>query len=470
MHDKFIDALRRGRFKGTTRLITEDVVTKKREIVEDHNMFTAALDKIFDVNALGMMNYYTLLPITKLIGGIFLFWNPITESAENIYPENQGVNKLVGFAGQTSHSTDNPYRGNPNGAASEIDPDNGLVRFVWDWTLEQGIGEIRACSLTSSAAGDRGLYPAGDQMLQTMGLVIEGISRGRYGETLGSTYNTDYAIRCPYWIDNDGIGRSVFVSGNTFREFKVRHPFVRPMLIENPSFATADNYTVESTRQCTLSRSYTANYCCVGQDDSYYYIMERDSSTSTRLYIDKVAKSNMTVTSYVVDLAGVTLGRPAMTFAMMNGGIVSDGFVYWISGSNAKTFVRIDLTTPANSVELTSYLTGNISLNDTPIVLNDGLILGRNYFINGDFVYPVGARSERDDEYMVNDAYAKYKNSPMLYQIGNGDPGLAFAKCTTGGVLLLPYLATINNLQTPVYKTANKTLRCEYVVQLSGGN
>ena len=89
MHDKFIDALRRGRFKGTTRLITEDVVTKKREIVEDHNMFTAALDRIFDANALGMMNYYSLLPITKLIGGIFLFWNPITESADNIYPENQ---------------------------------------------------------------------------------------------------------------------------------------------------------------------------------------------------------------------------------------------------------------------------------------------------------------------------------------------------------------------------------------------
>lgn len=470
MHDKFIDALRRGRFKGTTRLITEDVVTKKREIVEDHNMFTAALDKIFDVNALGMMNFYSLLPITKLIGGIFLFWNPITESADNIYPENQGVNKLVGFAGQTSHSTDNPYRGNPNGAASEIDPDNGLVRFVWDWTLEQGIGEIRACSLTSAAAGDRGLYPAGDQLLQTMGLSINGISRGYYYETLGSSYNADYAKRCPISIDNDGIGRSVFVSGNTFREFKVRHPFVRPMLIENPSFASPDNYTVEFTRQCTLSRSFTANYCCVGQDDSYYYVMERDASTSTRLYIDKIAKSNLTVTSSVVDLAGVTLGRPQMSFAMMNGGIVSDGFVYWVSGSNAKTFVRIDLTTPANSVELTSYLTGNLSLIDTPIVLNDGLILGRNYLINGDFVYPVAARSPRDNEWRVNDAYAKYKNSPMLYQIGNGDPGLVAANCTTGGVLLLPYLATINNLQTPVYKTANKTLRCEYVVQLSGGN
>ena len=470
MHDKFIDALRRGRFKGTTRLITEDVVTKKREIVEDYNMFTAALDRIFDVNALGMMNYYTLLPITKLIGGIFLFWNAITESADNIYPENQGVNKLVGFAGQTSHSTDNPYRGNPNGAASEIDPANGLVRFVWDWTLEQGIGEIRACSLTSAAAGDRGLYPAGDQLLQTMGLPINGISRGYYYETLGSTYNQDYAIRCPFSIDNDGIGRSVLVSGNTFQEFKVRHPFVRPMLIENPSFTSADNYTVESTRQCTLSRSFTANYCCVGQDDSYYYVMERDASTSTRLYIDKIAKSNMSVTSSVIDLAGVTLGRPQMPFAMMNGGIVSDGYVYWISGSNAKTFVRIDLTTPANSVELTSYLTGNLSLIDTPIVLNDGLILGRNYFINGDFVYPVGVRSGRENEWIVNDSYAKYKNSPMMYQQGNGDPGLASAQATAGGVLLLPYLATINNLQTPVYKTANKTLRCEYVVQLSGGN
>ena len=85
-------------------------------------------------------------------------------------------------------------------------------------------------------------------------------------------------------------------------------------------------------------------------------------------------------------------------------------------------------------------------------------------------LYQVGTRSTRSGEYMANDAYAKYKNSPMLYQIGNGDPGLVSANCTTGGMLLLPYLATINNLQTPVYKTANKTLRCEYVVQLAGGN
>ena len=470
MNDKFIDALRRGKFKGTTRLITEDVITKKREIVEDHNMFTAAIDKIFDSNVLGMMNFYEILPITKLIGGCFLFWNNITENVNNIYPENQSVNKLVGFAGQTAHSTDNPYRGNPNGAASEIDPDNGLVRFVWDWTLEQGIGEIRACSLTSAAAGDRGLYPEGDVLLQTLGLPVDDISRARYYPNLGNVYNKEYAIREPIEIDNDGNGVSVFVSGNSFSEWTVRHPFVRPTLIEDPAFITSDNYTVIGERTATLSRSYSEGYTVIGQDDSYYYIMERDSGSATILYVDKVAKSDFSVTTSLISLSGVSLARPQMTYGKMNGGIVSDGFIYWVSGSNAKTFVRIDMATPANSVELTSYLASNISLDDNPVVMNDGLILGRNYLVNGDFIYSVGTRAIRQGEVMVNDMFARWKNGPLMHQIGNGEASFVSANCTTGGVLLLPYLATINNLQTPVYKTANKTLRCEYVVQIAGGS
>lgn len=473
MHDKFIDALRKGQLKGSTRIILEDIVTRRRIIREDNNMITSALQKIFDTNVCGLMDFNSMIPIKNIMGGCFLFWDELTESADNIYPPSQATNKLTGHAGQTTHSSASRTRGNPNGVASYVDAANGQVRFAWDFSLEQGNGQISCVSLVHPEAGDCGLYPDGSlPLMKTFGRAVSGVNQFSASALGGYTYNEAWSKTVPMSINSDGDGLCVYLSGNSFKENVVRHPWVRSSLIEDIAFNDTDNFTVVSSRTATLSRSFDWEYSQIGQDDSYYYIMERDSSTATRLYLNIVSKADFTVTASTIDISGATLARQQGRKNMVNNGIVSGGYIYWVSGSDAKNFVRINIQTPADTDLLTSYMTGNISLRDQPITKTSGLILGRNFLINGDYVYPVADRANRpgdNDRGDENDGLAHFNNSPLLVQTATlyTDPTYIYA--SNGGVLYLPALLTINNLSQPVVKTENRTCRVEYTLTIASG-
>ena len=456
--------LRAGKIKGHTRIILED--TKGHRIIkEDHNMVTNALAKIFESNYHGIVDFHAFEPIKQLVGGVYLFWNQLTESADSIYPPSQNQNKLTANAGQTPHYTADPTRGNPNGMATVIDPANGRVKFVWDWSLEQGVGQISAAALTHQNFGDAGLYTSGDLPLAIGNTFeIEGVNRYTQ-ESYGITYPELKALRFPLTITQIGTGLCVWVSGSTFKENTVRHPWVKPSLIEGCPTNSADNYTVLSTRTATLSRSFTEGYTMIAQDDSNYYVMERDSSVATRLYVDVVDKSDMTVTNLTLNITE-TLARPSAGNGMVNNGIVSGGFIYWVSGADSSTLVRIDMTTPANTVVLSSTVANPLNIKQQPVVLSDELIVGRNFLVNGDYIYPIASRLD-SDRTRTNDwieTIAEYNETPFRFSMVNSDMGLSSRYVVSGGVLV-PYLATVNNLAgDPVVKQNNQTMRCEYTL------
>lgn len=458
----------RGGFSGRARIILEDVRNHHREIVESKNIATNAMTRIFETNAFGRTDFENLQPMKDLFGGIFLFADVLTIDAGNMFPPNQGVNRMVANAGQTSFSgaAGNTTRGNPNYVATIIDPANGQIKFVWDWSLENGNGTISAAGLTNSKAGDIGLYPDGlDSLLGVYGTMPRFTTA-----TLGDTYDLAKSARYPLFIKSDGNGVSVFVSGNSLTEQTVRFPFVRPCLIESPIVTDGDNYTVVSTRTATLSRSFTAGYFQIGQDANNYYIIERDASENTKIYIDVVSKTDMSVTSKTITISGATLARPAVSVSGVNNGIVSGGYVYIVSGADAKTFVKININNAADVTILTSYLTNNISLKQQPISGAAGVILGANFFINGDYVYPVAARAARNSETRVDaENMTMYKDSPMLVNMPSSTASNNYEYMTAGSCLYLPYLATALNLQSPVVKNANKTMRVEYLLTSTGG-
>ena len=110
-----------------------------------------------------------------------------------------------------------------------------------------------------------------------------------------------------------------------------------------------------------------------------------------------------------------------------------------------------------------------------PITRTSGLILGKNFLINGDYVYPVVARSGRagsSDNYNdSNDSSALFNNSPLIVQDSTADRAYTYEYLTNGGVLYLPALYSINNLSQPVTKTEQRTMRCEYTLTVvSGGS
>lgn len=454
--------LRAGKIKGHTRIILEDT-NGHRIIKEDHNMVTNALAKIFESNYHGIVDFHAFEPIKQLVGGVYLFWNQLTESADSIYPPSQNQNKLTANAGQTPHYTADPTRGNPNGMATVIDAANGRVKFVWDWSLEQGVGQISAAALTHQNFGDAGLYTSGDLPLAIGNTFeIEGVNRYTQ-ESYGITYPELKALRFPLTITQIGTGLCVWVSGSTFKENTVRHPWVKPALIEGCPTNSADNYTVLSTRTATLTRSFTEGYTLIAQDASNYYVMERDASVATRLYVDVVDKTDMTVTNLTLDITEA-LARPSAGNGMVNNGIVSGGFIYWVSGADATTLVRIDMTTPANTVVLSSTVANPLNIKQQPVVLSDELIVGRNFLVNGDYIYPIASRldSNRTNDWI--ETVAEYNETPFRFSMVNSNWGLSSRYVVSGGVLV-PYLATVNNLEgDPVVKQNNQTMRCEYTL------
>ena len=471
-----VNFMRTAKLKGHATIILEDVVTKRREVIEQDNMMTDALKNIFETNVRGLTDFYNLLPTYQtLLGGILLFEEPLTAAASNIWPVSQAENRLIGHAGSSTHTTASTTRGNPNPAASSIDPEHGTVVNVWDFSLEQGNGHIEAAALTSGQGGNAGLFPTASlPIFRPTGLAIGNRNYFREDTAGGTVYGRDRALACPVAIDEDGNGLAVYLDGDSFKEIVVRHPFVCAELIESDFAVPYTNYRVLSSRSATLSRTYTSGYSMIAFDSDNYYIYERDSSNSSRIHLNIVNRSTFAATSQTIDISGATLARPSMTQSRVNNGIISARNLYMVSGSDAKTFVRVNIDTPADVEVLTSNLSSNISLDDQPVIISDGLIVGNNFLINGSTVYPVQPFSvtrpailgELTAGTLVHgfNSLARYKNSPHFIQSPTSGDSASYNRLSWGGELFLPYMASIANLSQGVDKNNNKTMRVQYQI------
>lgn len=136
--------------KGHTKIILTDVKTGKQEVHEDDNLITHAIDKIINIEmAMNHAPNTRLLPIaTNALGGIMLFDGELTEDADNIHFPMEA--HLVGYA-NTSVNTSDKYRGSWNSQESgKIE--NGYVS-VWDFGTSQANGTIKAVARTHNHGG-----------------------------------------------------------------------------------------------------------------------------------------------------------------------------------------------------------------------------------------------------------------------------------------------------------------------------
>lgn len=454
------------KLKGKAIITLTDAKTGKRERFVNENMVTDAVTKLLASNYLGMSNFNSLLGIYNLMGGCFLFNQTLTESVNTIWPPNSSTNNLVARCGQTASSdpTDT-RRGNP--VAPEITDDH--ITFKFDWNQESGNGTINAVCLTHPLAGDIGLQPDGSaSLLRNYSNNVNNVNIVD-GNTMGDgNLRRERILAMPYAFDSDSNALCLNLTATALEEITVAHSWVKANLLENGAMYPFTNYRELSTRSATLSRTFDLSYTFIAQDDTNYYVMERDSGTNTTLYVDVIAKADMTVTALTLSISGATLARDQVGRggAGRYAGIVSGGSVYWVSGSDKKTFVRINLSDAADVEVLTSTLTSNISYGQQAFEMSAGLVLGANFLLNGERVYPVARRATKASE-NINysfDMLASANGGPGAFQSGFANDSATYYYATQGGMIVLPYLATVNNLQTAVNKDASKTMRLEYVL------
>lgn len=141
---------------------------------------------------------------------------------------------------------------------------------------------------------------------------------------------------------------------------------------------------------------------------------------------------------------------------------VTNSFLYVKSYDSPYELYKIQINNPANVIKFKR--TNVSSVNGLPkFVVN-----GRIYYENANDqlliantetneIMPPEAQSLYNSSYQVN--VTPVRNEPLIYF---GDYG---TWSTSGWHMLSNYLATINNLDTPVTKTADKTMKITYILQ-----
>ena len=130
----------------------------------------------------------------------------------------------------------------------------------------------------------------------------------------------------------------------------------------------------------------------------------------------------------------------------------------WLMFAIGTTLYRLDITSVAN-LEVVTNIAYNNSYQYT-FSIDDDVVINGWYFLNGEPKLYVGYQAEEYRNRWGKKHMSRYKTFAYqeYYQFHN------FFYFSKDLYLFTPYLATINNLSTPVIKTADKTMKITYTL------
>lgn len=459
---------------GHTKITLTDVRTGKKEIIEKDNLVTDEVANIYANNLFGAMDYSKVMPLRDMFGGVLVFDD--TQDTSLLYPPDDDTIGLVANCGMDSHTSASPTRGNFNGALSEMISSDTGYRFVFDFPTNVGNGTWKSISLCNRYGGSVGTKPieaiTGGSLI---GLCSNKTKKLLEGKNI--PYDTYYYALVKVNLTT-GTGIQAVLDGSTLTLNEVSL-CTSKVGINNTCDRTVDESVdeavVTNTHSITLSRSYDKQYaaiCCAG---GLLYVVEPNSNTGSSLYVDIVDLSDWSVTTTTITDANMSLSK-VQNRARYTGYAVrtciSNGYIYWAK-SDRRTFYKINLSNPADISECTSTLTADIDEDFGLVEFGTGFVVGANYFINGDTVYPM--TKEETDSFFVKISYGDYAIVRIIKDATTGK-FYAWAYCdedlynfTIYAFIAYPrlYLGTIQNLNSAVVKDNTHTAQIEYSITLS---
>lgn len=443
--------------KGHFKLILEDVRDGKQIVTEVDNMITEAVSTIINHNYCGLQNLNEILPLRNLFGGVFCFQNAQTESASNFNPPNDTENPLIAHAGDVANNTGSTLRGSP--VSNDFVITDTSIKQVWLWDNTQGNGHIASLSLVSNVLGNMGLKPFNDEISPFDVFGEDSISNASWSEDISKQY--------PMNISADGkLGFSVWLDGTTFKEHCMRHDYNAFGIMRD-----SRTWQLVTTRTATVRGG---SDCFIFDDDSFYYIARVTSSTA--LAIDKVNKSTFAVTQADVSFSGVDLLTESFHANVKNNAMriyPFDGTYLYYPNSAKTSFYKLNLSDNSDkallggSIDVWTGRAGTAGCQFvTPTKINDGLIVGSNYIINGNNVYAIKPTKS------ILEATANQGYDHFLFLVRQGASVYGNCKQTTpssyttgqGCVLAHMFLSTIANLPQARDKSTSQTMRVEYTL------
>lgn len=433
--------------KGHTKIELTNIHTGEKEVYEDDNMMT----NVFQSQLAWLSQFISVSTIndrltpfsTNAMGGLLLFQEALEENANN-YAMPDARNPVVGYASTDAYTDTDTKRGSKNLVESEAIT-NGY-RYVWDFLSSQANGVISSLALTSAECGAQA-YSVHDNM-------------GWLTWSYSDTYN-DYFYTAPGNILDFDFDTGVFThiiqtSTNGIQFCKVRLPFnrlgykselMRPELISSKIFQIED-----------LNINTSALW--VKGDDGYYYAFYANNSTTVTTA--RVSQDDWTLdTSYT---STITLQKAASINRQYASVIVKDGYIY-IGTRRYFHWLPINGSDAAEYLYFSGLSYGN-AYTGTPIAVQNGNIYSIYYQVLSYDDDEYRTITTRNNSTIQWDAWGNYGDTYFLRLLDNG---CYFSVSYYSGRYIRigttrEYLATINNLASPISKTSAQSMKITYTV------
>lgn len=377
------------------------------------------------------------------VGGLFLFRDAIQAPA-SFMPK---TNAMIGNGSWNLVNNDVPNElGSYN--TSESSATASAIRQVYDFSTQQANGQIGCVALTSRVGGLIGYGNNSKQVVAT--------SKRMYWDT----YTDGYTLDSTGWMNvyyNNILYQFALSSGPYTLHFRKKYTYVTQGSIKAGMFSAEKTYDMTSATQgidvyglrrawlgnngkILLALSYSASYNVPSNGDVYYWEFDIANETIEK----KTVKNTSSVT---LNFDGMGIGNGIYTGA---GG----------SGVNTKVYV-FDLETSAHidTLEDTDYGAGFNAPTCSPFMgysmfrkdtASDGSVM---------FLYDKDTRKLLPTNLSLvfyNEIQTTCGDDSLIQGYGYGN---------ATAVLNNPlYLATINNLQSPVTKTAAQTMKVTYTL------
>lgn len=457
------------KLKGHTKIELTDVHTGKKEVIEHDNAITDGLQKTLRALGAADCTYYrdsntAALEIWKyLIGGIYLFDTALANNAKFMPAGAQMVaNGSYGVANSSNPSELGSFN------AIESFSDGNTISLVYDWSTAQGNGNIAAVSLGTAIGGYIGY---GNQTSKTAAATRKFVAEQQNAFlnnaiTYSNTENTVYAAMV--YVNNFVYQseKSNYSAGTTaIKVFRSGYSITKADIFykSHPtSFTDFEEYH-EFTLPAALSEQYMS---VAGTGTKQNCIMLLPSSN----------KSNgATVLIYVLDLENKTVSTISFTNNTGAAITTNTGIIFVLLDD---TYALVQTSSNTGAIYKINYLTGEVIGEATKNGLqNTGQ---RNSLMFDLYTDSLFLWSVQQQSGYVTYFYDKVKNEFFPTNMDNGW-SLYFKNIVNEDFLYGAYrsanrtqnifavnnplrLMTINNLDTPVEKTASKTMKVTYTI------
>jgi hypothetical protein len=501
-----------SKIKGSALIEVYDAKTKKKlyEQKED-NIITHAYEKILQ-DYRGKLGYsmnemfdYSDDIVHALFGGIMLFGSVIPSDANHMLPTDAEMQSFVGCASYQGKVTDNNYAGEFSPEESEFTDDH--AKFVYNFNTAEANGVINTICLTSAVGGYTGYKQKVQEKYASERSIIQPVYAGNsWGMFLATERNTSsyYEVVDSFATDDVDDGAVICNNvktafrcyGDTNKGINLQKEITRKILLNKirQSVLPESRYSSINALEAYVSRPITSLdvdklYWLASSSDgerfndaiTFHYVSMSEPET-TKTY--NIASFKASVVQYFGDAY----------YSFYNKCCIYNGkFYVYVYNNSDRTKGRIyvvDLDESSNDCHFvySDFTVTQLMMNgtDTPTALgrvkfirvNDALYMSRDthdydYADHYFRVDPTTGAVDTDSSTFVHEQLIQdtedfgkrgiFETSDGLYWVSPYAKSSSYAYLA-GLYLPSGYLASINNLQNAINKTADRTLKITYTL------